>query len=109
MRSPEGHGQHLRKEHSTGAFHRCVLLHRLQGVLVNLRAASRNLQLASTNLPSISDAFAQEARDLRGLVLQSQKSMRELEVFIGALQRHWLFRRYMNQAAPAENSQRKRR
>jgi phospholipid/cholesterol/gamma-HCH transport system substrate-binding protein len=81
----------------------------LRGLLANLRQASGNLQLASTNLPYLSDTLAREARDIPGLVLQTQTSMRELERFIHALQRHWLFRRYMNQPDPAESRQQKRR
>lgn len=81
-------------------------MHEFRVVLENWRQASENLQLASTNLPSISTALASEARELPGLVLQTHTSMRELERFIGALQRHWLFRRYMNQPAPAETPRR---
>jgi phospholipid/cholesterol/gamma-HCH transport system substrate-binding protein len=59
-----------------------------------------NLQQASTNLPAISDAFRLEAKDLPGLVLQTQTSMRELERLIEAMQRHWLVRKYVNQTNP---------
>jgi phospholipid/cholesterol/gamma-HCH transport system substrate-binding protein len=81
----------------------------LKAVLSNLRQASGNLQLASTNLPYLSDTLAREARDLPGLVLQTQTSMRELERFIDALQRHWLFRRYMNKPDSGDSRQQKRR
>lgn len=81
----------------------------LRGVLFHLHQASGNFQLASTNLPAISETLAREARDLPGLVLQTQTSMRELERFIEALQRHWLFRRYMNKPDPGDSRQQKRR
>lgn len=81
----------------------------LRGVLANLRHASADLQLASTNLPAISEVFAKEAHDLPGLVLQTQTSMRELERFITALQKHWLFRRYMNKPETPEPPPRRRR
>jgi hypothetical protein len=55
---------------------------------------------ASTNLPAISDALRLEAKDLPGLVLQTQTSMRELERLIEAMQRHWLVRKYVNQTNP---------
>jgi phospholipid/cholesterol/gamma-HCH transport system substrate-binding protein len=72
----------------------------LQATLTNLQQASSNLQLASTNLPAISDALGQEAKGLPGLVLQSQTSMRELERLTQAMQRHWLFRKYVNKTNP---------
>ena len=68
----------------------------LQVTLTNLHMASGNLHRASTNLPAISDAIGAEAKDLPGLVLQTQTSMRELERLIEAMQRHWLLRKYVD-------------
>jgi len=65
-----------------------------------LQVTLNNLQQASTNLPAISDAIGLEAKDLPGLVLQTQTSMRELERLVEALQRHWLLRKYVNQTNP---------
>ena len=65
-----------------------------------LQVTLNNLQQASTNLPAISDAVGQEAKDLPGLALQTQTSMRELERLIEAMQRHWLLRKYVNQTNP---------
>ena len=56
--------------------------------------------LPGTNLPGISDAIGKEAKDLPGLVLQTQASVRELERLIGAMQRHWLLRKYVNKTNP---------
>jgi phospholipid/cholesterol/gamma-HCH transport system substrate-binding protein len=72
----------------------------LQVTLKNLQTASGNLQLASTNLPSISEAIGKETKDLPGLVLQTQTSMRELERLIEAMQRHWLLRKLVNKTNP---------
>jgi len=72
----------------------------LQVTLANLQTASGNWQLASTNLPAISNAVGKEAKDLPGLVLQTQVSMRELERLIEAMQRHWLLRKYVNWTNP---------
>jgi phospholipid/cholesterol/gamma-HCH transport system substrate-binding protein len=72
----------------------------LQITLKNLQNASGNVSVASTNLPAISDALGIEAKDLPGLVLQTQSSMRELERLTDAMQRHWLLRRYVNPANP---------
>jgi phospholipid/cholesterol/gamma-HCH transport system substrate-binding protein len=70
--------------------------HSVDGLQVTLN----NLQQASTNLPAISDAIGLEAKDLPGLVSQTQTSMRELERLIEAMQRHWLLRKYVNQTNP---------
>lgn len=72
----------------------------LQVALTNLQQASGNLHLASTNLPAISEAIGAEAKDLPGLVLQTQTAMRELERLIEAMQRHWLLRKYVNKTNP---------
>ena len=65
-----------------------------------LQVTLNNLQQASTNLPAISDAIGLEAKDLPGLVLQTQTSMRELERLVEAMQRTWLLRKYVNQTNP---------
>ena len=45
------------------------------------------------------DAVATGAKDLPALVQQTQKSMRETQRLVEALQRHWLVRKYV---APGE-------
>lgn len=72
----------------------------LRVTLTNLQYASGNLHLASTNLPAFSAALGAEAKDLPGLVFQTQIAMRELERLIEAMQRHWLLRRYVNKTNP---------
>jgi phospholipid/cholesterol/gamma-HCH transport system substrate-binding protein len=72
----------------------------LEGTLDNLQSTSGNLQAASTNFPAISNALRDQAKDLPGLVMQTQISMRELERLIEGLQRHWLLRKYMNLTNP---------
>ena len=65
-----------------------------------LQVTLNNLQQASTNLPAISDAVGKEAKDLPGLVMQTQVSMREIERLVEAMQRTWLLRKYVNQTNP---------
>jgi phospholipid/cholesterol/gamma-HCH transport system substrate-binding protein len=65
-----------------------------------LQVTLNNLQQASTNLPAISDAIGKEAKDLPGLVLQTQTSMREVERLVEAMQRTWLLRKHVNQTNP---------
>lgn len=72
----------------------------LHVTLANLQQASGNWQVASTNLPAIGAAVGNESKNLPGLVLQTQTSMRELERLIEAMQRHWLLRKYINQTNP---------
>ena len=60
----------------------------------------KNLQDASTNLPAISEALGHEAKDLPGLVLQTQTSMRELERLIEAMQKNWFIRKHVNKTNP---------
>jgi phospholipid/cholesterol/gamma-HCH transport system substrate-binding protein len=72
----------------------------LQGVVTNLNAAITSVQSGTARLPEITDAVAKEAKDLPGLVLQTQVSMRELERLVEALQRHWLLRKYVNKTDP---------
>jgi phospholipid/cholesterol/gamma-HCH transport system substrate-binding protein len=75
-------------------------LNELRGVVTNLNAASKNVQSGTVRLPEITNAMADEAKDLPGLVQQTQTSMRELERLIEAMQRHWLLRKYVNQTNP---------
>ena len=72
----------------------------LQGVVTNLSVAVQNVQNGTVRLPEITEAVANETKDLPGLVLQTQTSMRELERLIEGLQRHWLVRKYMNPTNP---------
>ncbi len=65
-----------------------------------LQVTLNNFQQASTNLPAISDAIGQEAKDLPGLVSQTQTSMREVERLVEAMQRTWLIRGHVNQTNP---------
>jgi phospholipid/cholesterol/gamma-HCH transport system substrate-binding protein len=72
----------------------------LRGVVTNLNLASKNVQSGTARLPEITDAVANEAKDLPGLVQQTQTSMRELERLIEAMQHHWLLRKYVNHTNP---------
>lgn len=75
-------------------------LSELRTVVTNLNAASANVRSGTARLPEVTGALADEAKDLPGLVAQTQSSMRELERLIEAMQRHWLLRRYVKQTNP---------
>ena len=73
----------------------------LQAVVTNLNRAVDNVQTGTPRLPEITEAGANEPRELPGLVLQTQTAMRELDRLIEAAQRHWLLRKYVNSTNPA--------
>jgi phospholipid/cholesterol/gamma-HCH transport system substrate-binding protein len=72
----------------------------LRGAVTNLNFAAANVQKGTSRLPEITDALADEAKDLPGLVQQTQVSMRELERLIEALQQNWLVRKHVNKTNP---------
>jgi phospholipid/cholesterol/gamma-HCH transport system substrate-binding protein len=73
----------------------------LHEVVADLKVAVLNVQHGTTRLPEFTGALADEAKDLPGLVRQTQISMRELERLIEAMQRHWLVRKLVDHAEPA--------
>jgi len=76
------------------------LLARANEAMSELQGVVTNLNVAAARLPEITDAVADEANDLPGLVRQTQASMRELERLVEAMQRTWLLRKYVNQTNP---------
>lgn len=72
----------------------------LQGMTTNLNIVVNNIQHGTTRLPEITDTVADETKDLPGLVLQTQISMREVERLVEAMQRTWLVRKYVNHTNP---------
>lgn len=72
----------------------------LRGVMTNVEAVVKNVDKGTARLPEITDALAHEAKDLPGLVEQTQVTMRELERLVEGLQRHWLVRKYVNKTNP---------
>jgi hypothetical protein len=50
-----------------------------RGLITNLNSAAEDLQLGAAKFPEIGQALAGEAKDLPGLVHQTQSSRRELE------------------------------
>lgn len=71
--------------------------------LDELQAAAKNLQQGTSRLPEIGDAIATEARDLPGLVFQTQQTIHELERLVEGLQQHWLVRKYIKPESPTES------
>ncbi len=65
-----------------------------------LQTILNDVQVAGTDLSAVSEALAAEAKDLPGLVLQTQQTLHELERLIEGIQRHWLVRKYIEQRQP---------
>jgi hypothetical protein len=72
----------------------------LHGAVTNLNSAVKNVERSTVRMPEITDALADESKDLPGLVSQTQSSMREIERLIRAMQQHWLLRKYVNPTNP---------
>jgi len=72
----------------------------LEGVVTNVNLAVENVRNGTARLPEITDAVADETKDLPGLVKQTQTSMREMERLMEAMQRTWLLRKYINKTNP---------
>ncbi len=75
-------------------------LARANETMSELQGVVTNLNVAAARLPEITGAAADEAKDLPGIVRQTQTSMRELERLVEAIQRTWLVRKYVNQTNP---------
>ena len=63
-----------------------------------LQVTLNNLQKAGTNLQAISKALS-EAKDLPGLLLQTQQTLHEIESLVQGMQRHWLIRKTTTKSA----------
>jgi len=77
-----------------------ALLAKANQTMSELQGAATNLTVAAAQLPGITGAVAGEAKDLPGLVQQTQISMRELERLIEAAQQNWLIRKHVNKTNP---------
>jgi phospholipid/cholesterol/gamma-HCH transport system substrate-binding protein len=65
----------------------------LQGIL-------NDVQVAGSHLSAVSEALAKEAKDLPGLVLQTQQTLYELERLIEGIEKVWPIRSHMEQRRP---------
>jgi hypothetical protein len=65
-----------------------------------LRLVIANLQEGTTQLPEIGNALAEEILQLPALTLQARQTLLEIEIFFEGLQRHWLWRGYMDVPDP---------
>ncbi len=71
-----------------------VSLDQLQGIL-------KDAQVAGGNLSAVSEALANEAKDLPGLVLQTQQTLQELKRLIEGIEKVWPIRSHIEQRQPS--------
>lgn len=79
-----------------------TLIRRAREGVDELRLVIDNLQEGTAQWPEIGDALADETEDLPALTLQARQTLLEIEIFFDGLQRHWLWRGYMDQPDPDE-------
>ncbi|MGA2220616.1 MAG: MlaD family protein [Verrucomicrobiia bacterium] len=77
------------------------LLAKANASMDELKLILGNVQQASTNFPAIAGSVNQSAQDLPALVAQTQQTMHEIERLVRGMQRHWLIRKYVEQADAA--------
>ena len=65
-----------------------------------LQAILKDVQVAGTHLSAVSEALAVEAKDLPGLVLQTQQTLHELERLIEGIEKVWPIRSHIEQRQP---------
>jgi phospholipid/cholesterol/gamma-HCH transport system substrate-binding protein len=76
------------------------LLEQGQQSFANLQGLIDNLREGTRQLPELSQTMTAGTQHLPGVLLQAEHTLRELEVLVAGLQRHWLVRRYMDGADP---------
>lgn len=68
--------------------------------LDQLQAILKDAQVAGSHLAAVSAVLAREAKDLPGLVLQTQQTLYELERLIEGIQKVWPIRSHIEQRQP---------
>ncbi len=71
-----------------------VSMDQLQGIL-------KDVQVAGGHLSAVSEALANEAKDLPGLVLQTQQTLQELKRLIEGIEKVWPIRSHIEQRQPS--------
>ena len=65
------------------------LIERVQGVVAQV-------ELASMSFPVMASSIEKEMRSIPGFLIESQETLRQIEIMVRALQRHWLIRSYVD-------------
>jgi len=71
------------------------ILKRVDASLAQVDGILADVKATTAQLPAIAGKVGVEARDLGGLVAQTQEAIREAERLVEGLQNHWLIRKYI--------------
>ncbi|MBP7830745.1 MAG: MCE family protein [Kiritimatiellae bacterium] len=77
-----------------------ALANELRQITGKIDATLQQVQQILENFEQVSETIRDESGDVPGLVLQGRETLRESEVLIEGLQRHWLLRKYMEADEP---------
>ena len=77
-----------------------TLLDKGNASMDQLQAILKDVQATGTHLSAVSEALAVEAKDLPGLVLQTQQTLYELERLIEGIEKIWPIRSHIEQRRP---------
>jgi methyl-accepting chemotaxis protein len=77
-----------------------TLLDKGNASMDQLQAVLKDAQATGTHLSAVSEALAVEAKDLPGLVLQTQQTLYELERLIEGIERIWPISSHIEQRQP---------
>jgi phospholipid/cholesterol/gamma-HCH transport system substrate-binding protein len=73
---------------------------KLNQALDDVKKILADVQQTTQQLPAMAETVGGEVKDLPGIVLQTQETMRETTRLIDAIQKHWLIRKYVDQTEP---------
>lgn len=74
----------------------------VQGILADVKKTTAHLPAMAGDAAAMTTTVRGEMRDVPGIVLQAQVTLRESERLLAALQKHWLLRSYVDPATPLE-------
>lgn len=77
-----------------------ALANELRQITGKIDATLQQVQQILENFEQVSETIRDESGDVPGLVLQGRETLRESEILIEGLQRHWLLRKYMEADEP---------
>jgi len=72
----------------------------IDAAVLEVRAILADLREATQRLPDMTEIAATEMEDARGIVIQTQQTLREVESLAEAIKRHWLIRGYVDPDLP---------
>ncbi len=78
------------------------MLREMHGILAQVHKILADIKKASEMLPGIAKKAGAEIQNASGIVLQTQKTLRETQVLVEGIQKNWLLRKYMDNSAPPE-------